>query len=530
MRTKNQHLFTALFAVASLIGSEARGQNAASNGSAPADEVIVLTPFSVSGERASRYQPTQSVSSGRIATSIADTAQSVSVIPRELIDDAGTGRIFDALKYAAGVSESTLPGAVDRITLRGFQTDNGLIDNFYFLAQAGADPAIVDRIEVVKGPNSILNPSGPAGGTINVVTKSPLFRRENSLKLQLGQYDANRLEGDFTGPLSDGSKFAYRMVFAREDSESYHDNTFTKSLVVMPMMTWRISPTVELTVKYLYLDWKRPPFLGYPVDPRSNSDNEAVMLAGVPRTRSLQEEEQARFEFRHQVFSNLLAKFSDDFSGRLSINGVYGRGGNQQLLNSGNNFGDRDPKTGRWVTGVSFLQVAPFTSTPLPAPSRTYNRGGRVERSWTHHFNLQNIYVLAKQTDLFASTSVFGFTADFQTYLAQNQDSPIAPINIDAPVYGSKPVVAPPNFKQESTETTANAFLSQQFRLFQERLFVSGSYTVLGTKTDVVNELASPETTITNRRGNTDLLSWSVLAKVFPGVGIYYADSNTNRL
>ncbi|MEO7600413.1 MAG: TonB-dependent receptor, partial [Opitutus sp.] len=73
---------------------------------------------------------------------------------------------------------------------------------------------------------------------------------------------------------------------------------------------------------------------------------------------------------------------------------------------------------------------------------------------------------------------------------------------------------------------TANAFLSQQFRLFKERLFVSGSYTVLGTKTDIVNELASPATTITNRRGNTDLLSWSVLAKVFPGVGIYYADSN----
>lgn len=82
------------------------------------------------------------------------------MIPRELIDDAGTSRIFDAVKYVSGVSESTLPGAIDRITLRGFQTDNGLIDNFNFGLQANMDPIVIDRVEVVKGPSSILTPTG----------------------------------------------------------------------------------------------------------------------------------------------------------------------------------------------------------------------------------------------------------------------------------------------------------------------------------------------------------------------------------
>jgi len=516
-----------LLTVACLLSSSTSAQNAPAAAAKPGgEEVLELSPFTVSGERASRYQPTQSVSSGRIATAIVDTAQSVSVIPRELIDDVGTGRIFDALKYASGVSESTLPGAIDRITLRGFQTDNGFIDNFFHVAQSNTDPVIVDRIELVKGPNSILNPSGPAGGTINVVTKNPLFRKENSVKVQLGQYDANRVEADFTGPLSDGSKFAYRMLFAYEDSESYHDNTFTKSLVVMPMFTWRISPIADLTVKFLYTDWERPPFLGYPISPSSNSDNDAVMLAGVPRTRSLQDEEQVRFEFRHQVFTNLQVKFSDNFSGRLAINGVYGRWGNQQLLNAGNNFGNRDPNTGKWAEGLSFLQVAPFTASPLPQPSRTYSRNGRVERGWAHRYNVQNIYVLTQETDFLESTSVFGFTADFSTYLAQNQDSPQASINIDSPVYGSKPTVGAVNFKQESTDASGNAFLSQQFRFLEDRLFLSGSYTLLSTKADVINEITSPPATITNRKGDTDLLSWSILAKVLPNLGVYYSDSN----
>lgn len=518
----------AFAALASLIGANLLAQTTASApGKKPAaEEVVVLSPFTVKGDYSSRYQPRESTSSGRIATAIIDTAQSVSVIPRALIDDAGTSRVFDAVKYASGVTESTLPGAVDRISLRGFQTDNGLIDNVPFLMQANMDPIIIESIEVVKGPNSILNPTGPAGGTINMVSKSPLFRRENWVKLQLGQYDANRIEADFTGPFSEGSNLAYRMLFAREDSTSYQDNTFTKSTVLMPMLTWRISPAAQFTVKYLYLDWKRPPYLGYPVDPISNSDNEAVLLAGVPRTRTLQEEEQFRVEKRHQVFTNLEVKFSDDFSGRLAVNGVYGKGQNQQLLNSGNNFGNRDPQTGKWATGVSFLQVPPYTSTPLPAPSRVYSRNGSLAPSWDMRFNLQNIYVLTKATDFLSSTTVFGWTVDFQSQEVKSLPSPLTPMNIDTPVYGAVPAVQPANFWQKSTITTANAFLAEQMRFLKDRLIVSGSYTVLGTKTDVQNPLTTPATTITNRQGSKNIFGWSVLAKVLPELGIYYSDSS----
>ena len=513
---------------AALIGGETFAQTAPATNPPPQQEIVVLSPFSVSGARSSRYQPTQSVSSGRIATAIIDTAQSVSVIPREFIEDAGTSRIFDAVKYLSGVSESTLPGAIDRITLRGFQTDNGFIDNFNFSLQANNDPVIVERIEVVKGPNSILSPSGPGGGTINLVTKSPLFQRSDTVKLQLGQYDANRVEGDSTGPLGDGSKFAYRMLFAYEDSASYHDNTFTKSLVLMPMWRWRISQVAELTVKYLYMDWERTPYLGIPVDPSSGSDNDAVLLAGVPRTRSMQEKEQSRLEIRNQVFTNLEMKFSDNFSGRLSVNGVYGRGRNQQLVTgtNTNTFGNTDPRTGKWVKGVSFLQVAPFTSTPLPPPSRTYIRTGVLALPTDRRYNLQNIYVLTQDAVYFGSTSVFGFTADLRTARTQQSPSPIAPLDIDKPVYGSRPVVGATNNQQLVTETSANAFLSQQLRFLKDRLFVSASYTRVAAKNDVVNEILQPATTIANRRGDTGLLSWSVMAKVLPNLGLYYADSN----
>jgi iron complex outermembrane receptor protein len=139
---------------------------------------------------------------------------------------------------------------------------------------------------------------------------------------------------------------------------------------------------------------------------------------------------------------------------------------------------------------------------------------------------LQNIYALTKANDVFNSTTVFGWSIDYQNLEAKNQDSPIAPINIDTPVYGAVPVVAPANFRQRSTTTTGNAFLAEQLRFLKDRLFVSGSFTALGTKTDVNNILLTPPTTISNREGSKNILAWSVLGKVTTDLGVYYSDSS----
>lgn len=488
-------------------------------------EVVELSAFVVTGSKASRYQPTESVSSGRIATSIMDTAQSVSVVPLELLEDAGTFRIFDAIKYTAGASDSTLPGAIDRITLRGFQTDNGYLDNFFFWAQANIDPAIIERIEIVKGPNSILNPTGPAGGIVNVVSKSPLFSARNQVKLQLGQYDANRIEADFTGPIGSSGKVAYRLVVARHDSDGYHDNSYVNSTVIMPMLTWRISPTTEFTVKYFYYDWESPPFLGYPIDPSVTTDSKAIMIRGVPRTRSLQEKSMARVEDRHQVLTTLTSKLNDNLSVRLSVNGLYAYASNQQILNRGNSYGARNPLTGKWESGVTFSSTAPFEATPLPAPTRVYDRTGSLDWTNYNYYNIQNDYAYIREFESFMSTTLVGFTLDYMRQKQKRRNSPLPAMDIDNPVYGSEPDLGPLNYNQALTNLNSNIFIAQQFSMLNERLIFSANLTRLAVESDNVNRLSDPAVTTFDRTGKTNIFSWSILGKIQENLSVYYSSS-----
>ena len=119
------------------------------------DETIVLSPFVVTSNDAARYQATEATSGTRARVELFESQQSISVVTRELIEDIGAGRVVDAAKYVAGVYESTIPNAQDRTTIRGFQNDGATIDGFSYFSFANVDPVLIDRIEVVKGPNAI---------------------------------------------------------------------------------------------------------------------------------------------------------------------------------------------------------------------------------------------------------------------------------------------------------------------------------------------------------------------------------------
>jgi len=77
---------------------------------------------------------------------------------------------------------------------RGFATRGQTIDGFNSDAQINLDPIIVDRYEIVKGPNAILSPAGVPGGTINLVTKKPVFGDFGFISGEVGRFDGDRIE------------------------------------------------------------------------------------------------------------------------------------------------------------------------------------------------------------------------------------------------------------------------------------------------------------------------------------------------
>ncbi|MES1195023.1 MAG: TonB-dependent receptor plug domain-containing protein, partial [Opitutus sp.] len=216
-----------------------------------------LSPFLVDSASANtgRYTSLESTSGGRVRINIMDSSANVSVITSEVIEDVAAGRLLDATKYIAGISESTLPNANERTNVRGFQADGHTVDGFTYGGFMNLDPAIVDRIEVVKGPNSILAPQPTSpGGTVNNATKKPQFRDFGSVRLTIGQFDGNSAQADWNTKISD--QVAFRVVGSARDWDNWWTDSYIRAYTFMPGMTYKFSDTAQLTVQYIYTDWK----------------------------------------------------------------------------------------------------------------------------------------------------------------------------------------------------------------------------------------------------------------------------------
>src|SRR5882724_5149484 len=217
-------LVSALLAVSSALAQAPTDPS--TSGDSP--ETVKLSPFEVHAGDLGRYQSSDASSGGRVAMNLFTSPQSINVVTGQLLSDVGASRILDALIYTPSVTESTIPNGLDRITVRGFQVEGQTIDGLYIdETQYNIDPALIDHIEVVLGPNAILSPTGSPGGTINNITKKPLFRAQNSLNFNIGLFDSGGLVLDSTGPFGPDSKFAYRLIADAHDYRGYYDSTKT---------------------------------------------------------------------------------------------------------------------------------------------------------------------------------------------------------------------------------------------------------------------------------------------------------------
>jgi iron complex outermembrane receptor protein len=243
---------------AALIALPALAQQSAAPTPSPStanDDILELSPFTVSTSSQDRYRTGDAISAVRVRASLIDTPSSISVITRDMMNDLAPNRVFDVARYVAGVQEGRGIQFQDRLIIRGFETQNGArtVDNFLQSADAdNIEEAVIDRIEVTKGPNAILSPAGAPGGSLNIITKSPLYQQQGSLSAQVGLFASQKATLDVGGPLAPGSRFAYRLVGSGQDTGLYwDDDAKMRSWSAAPMISWRISDKSMLTVKLI---------------------------------------------------------------------------------------------------------------------------------------------------------------------------------------------------------------------------------------------------------------------------------------
>lgn len=225
------------------------------------DELVVLSVFEVKETRATGYQATNTTSATRLNTPIVDLPKNISVITRDLLDDLKVTEFNDALYLSASVS-TTSPYS-GRVAVRGLENAapkrNGLGN--YGSDESITDTVTMDRIEVVKGPSSLLYGSSSAGGLINYITKKPTNYPIDTVRFMFGANKKIRTELDFGGPMSilddRGAQLTYRLVAANETTDGPGLYNLSQRGVAALSVRWQISPKTYVMVGGEYVQSHR---------------------------------------------------------------------------------------------------------------------------------------------------------------------------------------------------------------------------------------------------------------------------------
>jgi iron complex outermembrane receptor protein len=195
---------------------------------------------------------------------IKDTPQSIQVLDAELLDTIGVTGLEDALEMASGIAkQNNFGGLWDAFAVRGFSGDENFPSGYLVNGFNGGrgyggprDASNIERIEVLKGPNSALFGRGEPGGTVNIITKKPKFETEGSFSLSAGSYDNYRVEGDVTGAITD--KIAVRLNGAAEDAGSFRNTIKTKKYTASPSILVELTEDTSLSYEMEYVNQKVP--------------------------------------------------------------------------------------------------------------------------------------------------------------------------------------------------------------------------------------------------------------------------------
>jgi iron complex outermembrane receptor protein len=201
-----------------------------SSGSIAADGTTVLGTINVEGDRGRDYVAADSSVGTRTDTPLRDVPQSIQVVKRSVITDQQATTLTQALQNVSNVQQSSTAGnRAETFITRGFASNTYAIDGSVLNAtgsrpEVNPDLAGVDRVEVLKGPASVLYGRGEPGGLINIVTRRPTTTPTAEATTQIGSFGFRRAEATASGPLNDDATLTGRITGAAQREEGFVEN------------------------------------------------------------------------------------------------------------------------------------------------------------------------------------------------------------------------------------------------------------------------------------------------------------------
>ncbi|SDY08750.1 TonB-dependent siderophore receptor [Pseudomonas sp. NFACC08-1] len=227
-----------------------------------AQAALELPATDIQGSRVTQdegYTTSQASTASKSDVPIKEEAQSINVVTQQTLADYQVRSLADAMKFVSGVSQgNTLGGSRDSLVKRGFGTnDDGSILRDGVRSNLGHNfSATTDRVEVLKGPASMLYGALEPGGLVNVISKKPEYTQSTTLSGSAYSEGGGTMALDTTGPLGD-TGLAYRLIAERGHEDYWRNYGVNESTLVAPSLAWT-GERASLNLSYEYNEYSNP--------------------------------------------------------------------------------------------------------------------------------------------------------------------------------------------------------------------------------------------------------------------------------
>jgi iron complex outermembrane receptor protein len=279
--------------------------------------------INVTGLRNQRgYKLPNSTTATKTDTPLKDIPQAITIIPPQVLQDRGINKVGEALENVSSVTKRDATGSVfgDLFTIRGFLIQSGITSNIFrdgvpYQIPGTLNTNDLDRVEVLKGPASVLFGAGQPGGVVNLVSKKPLPNPDAKAEVSIGSFNNYRGSIDLSGPIDPEQKILYRVNADYETSGSFRNFVNSKNFSISPVVTAAVGDNTQVSVYAQIRNEEKTADEGIPVIGRT--------IPNVPRDRFFGEEFGKIDTTTFNIGYTVEHKFSENWSARHNSNYLF---------------------------------------------------------------------------------------------------------------------------------------------------------------------------------------------------------------
>ena len=185
-----------------------------------------LEHIEVKGSFFNDYKVDNANGAMRTSTSLLDTAQSVTVISDIIINEQLATTLGEVLSNDASLTAGSKQRNREVFNLRGFELSSStgyLRDGHQHWSHYQQPIEILQQVEVIKGPSSILYGQSGPGGLINMVTKKPTAQTLFNASADVDQHGSTRFMLDASGALTDAEDLRARGILVKQDVDYWRE-------------------------------------------------------------------------------------------------------------------------------------------------------------------------------------------------------------------------------------------------------------------------------------------------------------------